>query len=130
MAMPRLCACGSIMARHSASTSDNSTGSRDRLTVPDSISARSRISLISSSRYQPAFKIWSMLRFCSGVGGGLPESTSCANPKMALSGVRSSWLMLEMKSVFARLAFSAAISASPSCCCTRFRAELSVPISK
>ena len=72
MPMPRFCACGSIMARHSSMTSASETGSRDSVTLPDSISARSRISLISSSRYQPALRIWSMFRFCEGVGGGEP----------------------------------------------------------
>ncbi len=33
---------------------------------------------------------------------------SWAKPRIALSGERSSWLMLERKSDFARLAFSAA----------------------
>ena len=35
------------------------------------------------------------------VGAGAPDSTSCAKPRMALSGVRNSWLMLARKSVFA-----------------------------
>jgi hypothetical protein len=35
----------------------------------------------------------------------LPDSMSCAKPRMAFSGVRSSWLMLDRKSDFARLAF-------------------------
>ena len=48
-----------------------------------------------------------MLRFWEAVGGGEPESMSWAKPRIALSGVRSSWLMLERKSDFARLAFSA-----------------------
>ncbi|EWS63190.1 hypothetical protein Y695_03577 [Hydrogenophaga sp. T4] len=86
--------------------------------------------MISSSRYQPALRICPMLRCCVGVGAGVPDSTSCAKPRMALSGVRSSWLMLEMKSVLARLAFSAASTASLSCCSTRLRTELSVPISR
>ena len=68
--------------------------------------------MISSSRYQPALRIWSRLRFCEGVGGGEPDSISWAKPRIALSGVRSSWLMLERKSDFARLAFSAAAIAS------------------
>ena len=49
-----------------------------------------------------------MLAFCEGVGGGESDSISWAKPRIALSGVRSSWLMLERKSDFARLAFSAA----------------------
>jgi hypothetical protein len=37
----------------------------------------------------------------------LNGSNSCAKPRTALSGVRSSWLMLERNSDFARLAASA-----------------------
>ena len=48
-----------------------------------------------------------MLRFWAGVGSGEPDSISWAKPRIALSGVRSSWLMLDRKSDFARFAFSA-----------------------
>ena len=112
--MPPLRACGSIIAWQSASTSASDIGSGDSDSLPDSIRARSRISLISSSRYQPACRIWSMLSFCAGVGAGAPESISCAKPRIAFSGERSSWLMLERKSDFAWLALSAAILASRS----------------
>ena len=102
------CACGSIMASQSASTSASDIASWDSESLPDSISARSRISLISSSRYQPACRIWSMLAFWLGVGLGAPDSTSCAKPRIAFSGERSSWLMLDRKSDLARFACSAA----------------------
>ena len=46
----------------------------------------------------------------------------------ALSGVRSSWLMLERKSDLARLAFFATAMALCSSSSTCFRTELSVPI--
>ena len=105
--MPRVSASGPIMASHSRSTLSSAVGSIDSDSLPDSISARSRISLIKSSRYQPACSIWPMLRFCDGVGAGVPDSINCANPRMADRGVRSSWLMLERKSVFAWLALSA-----------------------
>jgi hypothetical protein len=117
-----------MMARHSIITSASDTGSLETVSLPDSIKARSRISLISSSRYQPALRIWSMLRFCVNVGAGAPVSSSWANPRIALSGVRSSWLMLERKSDLAWLAFSAAPMASFSASSTRCRTELSVPI--
>ena len=52
--MPRCRACGSIMAWQSASTSASAMGSGDIDSLPDSIIERSRISLISSSKYQPA----------------------------------------------------------------------------
>jgi hypothetical protein len=59
--MPRRCARGSIIEWHSSSSSLSETGSTDIESFPDSIVARSRISLINSSRYQPAFRIWMML---------------------------------------------------------------------
>ena len=107
MRMPLFCACGSIMAWHSSMTSTSDMGSSDSDSLPDSINARSRISLISSSRYHPALRIWSMLAFWAGVGSGEPDSINWAKPRIALSGERNSWLMLERNSDFARLAFSA-----------------------
>jgi hypothetical protein len=71
-----------------------------------------------------------MLRFCEGVGDGAPDSITCANPNIAFSGVRSSWLMPDRKSVLARLAFSAASIARVSSDSTRLRTELSVPINR
>ena len=106
-AMARFSAIGSIMARHSDMTSASETGSSESDSFPDSIAARSRISLMSCSRYHPACRIWSMLAFWAGVGGGESESISWAKPRIALSGERSSWLMLERNSDLARLAFSA-----------------------
>jgi len=53
MPMPSCCACGSIMAWHSDMTSANDTDSVDSDTFPDSITERSRISLINFSRCHP-----------------------------------------------------------------------------
>ncbi len=128
--MPRCFACDSIRALQSSMTSASELASTDIDSFPDSISARSRISLISFSRYHPACRIWSMLRFCETVGTGEPDSMSWAKPRMALSGVRSSWLMLERKSDLARLAFSARAMACCSFSSTCLRTELSVPISR
>ena len=105
--MPCFCACDSIMVWHSRMTSISGTGFRDRVSLPDSILARSRISLINSSKYHPPWRIWLRCAIWKGVGRGAPVSINCANPRMALSGVRNSWLMLERKTDFARLAFSA-----------------------
>ena len=44
----------------------------------------------------------------TGVGSGVDDSIICAKPSIATKGLRSSWLMLERKSDFARLALSAA----------------------
>ena len=49
-----------------------------------------------------------MFSFPTGVGAGESDAINWAKPRIALSGVRSSWLMLDRKSDFARLAFSAA----------------------
>ncbi len=48
-----------------------------------------------------------MLAFWVDVGSGEPDSINWAKPRIALSGERNSWLMLERKSDLARLAFSA-----------------------
>src|SRR3989338_7641705 len=53
-------------------TSISDTGSCDSDSLPDSINARSRISLIRSSRYHPALIIWCSLTVCASVGGGEP----------------------------------------------------------
>ena len=71
-----------------------------------------------------------MLRFWMTEGAGSPDSRSWANPRIALSGVRSSWLMLERKSDLARLALSAACIAAFNSDSKRLRTELSVPISR
>ena len=71
-----------------------------------------------------------MLRFCADVGSGDPPSRSWAKPRIALSGVRNSWLMLERNSDFALLASSAAAMAAFSSDSTRLRTELSVPINR
>ncbi len=48
-----------------------------------------------------------MLSFWKAVGGGESDSINWAKPRIALSGERSSWLMLDRNSDLARLAFSA-----------------------
>ena len=62
-----------------------------------------------------------MLSFCDSVGGGESDSINWAKPRMALSGERSSWLMLERKSDLARLAFSAVALALVSAASTLLR---------
>ncbi len=48
-----------------------------------------------------------MLLVWEALGAGEADSINCAKPRIALSGLRSSWLMLERNSDLARLAFSA-----------------------
>ena len=64
------------MAWHSDMTSASDTGSGDSDTFPDSITARSRISLISFSRCHPAWRIWAMLSVWEAVGNGEADSIS------------------------------------------------------
>ena len=85
-----------------------------------------------------------MLSIWLGEGGGDSVSSSWAKPRIALSGERSSWLMLERKSDFERLAFSAnslalcnsafcswsTRSSRPRSSSIFWRAVLSVPISR
>src|SRR5450432_2120272 len=73
-----------------------------------------------------------MLRFWETVGDGKPDSISWAKPRIALSGVRNSWLMLDRKSDFAKLAFSAtalasAMAASTCLLSVRSRVSLAYP---
>ncbi len=107
--MPRCAEAVRVSAWHSSSTSRSSTGSRLIDTLPDSICARFRISLISVSRWLPASTMCcTKPRLRSG--SALPASTwfsNCPKPMIALSGVRSSWLMLDRNSDFARFALSA-----------------------
>ena len=131
MRMPRFCACGSIMARHSSITSTSETGSRDSDTLPDSISARSRISLISSSRYQPALRIWSRLRFCGGVGAGAPDSMQLGEAEDRVER-RAQFVAHAGEKIGLRavglLGRGHGLVSAPSS--TRLRTELSVPISR
>jgi hypothetical protein len=131
--MPRFCACGSIMAWHSSMTSASDTGSSDSDSLPDSISARSRISLISSSRYQPALRIWSMLRFCEGVGGGVPgfhqlgEAEDRVERRAQLVAHAGEEIRFrEVGLLGANLAAMALFSSASTC----LRTVLSVPISR
>ena len=115
MAMPRPAASGAVMWRHSSSSGRRATGSSDRLSVPDSTLARSRISLIKVSRWRPAFRIWPANSFfCSRVDGRRSELRICAKPRMALSGVRNSWLIDDTKADLAWLALRASCIASAS----------------
>ena len=62
----------------------------------------SSTSLIRPSRWRPPRRTWEILSFCFGVGS--LSSRSWPKPRMALSGVRSSWLMRERNSFLAALA--------------------------
>jgi hypothetical protein len=108
MLIPRVAACSSVKLWISERTSDKDTDSFDSDIFPESIAARSRTSLISSKRYHPAWRMRAILLVWEAVGWGEADSINWAKPRIALSGVRNSWLMLERNSDLARLAFSAA----------------------
>ena len=96
------------MAWQSLITSASDTGCKSIAILPDSTSAKSRISSISASRYQPACKICARLLRCASVGGGVPDSINWEKPRIAFSGERNSWLIADRNSDFARFAVSAA----------------------
>ncbi|OIQ68472.1 hypothetical protein GALL_499340 [mine drainage metagenome] len=100
-------ASGSTRVWQSAITASKGTASMLSAAWPDSIDARSRMSLTSSSRYQPPLRICARLLCWLGVGAGEPASMSWAKPRMAFKGERNSWLMLDKNSDLAWLAWSA-----------------------
>src|SRR5665811_1331036 len=112
-------ASGCINATASWTSSPVWTGSREMAIIPTSIRDRSSTSLISASRCRPA------LRMCSTASASswsMAEeiSRSWPNPRMAFSGVRSSWLMRDRNSLFAMLARVASSLASSASRCASF----------
>ncbi len=131
--MPAASATGASNVVTSSRTSLTSTGSVDRLTRPASIREMSSTSLMSDSRWRPATWIWSTLDACSA--GSSSISSSWAKPRMALSGVRSSWLIRDRNSLLAWLARSAPNEAWRSDCsrCIRSvtsREMVTVPVTR
>ena len=82
--------------------------------MPDSIFSMSRMSLIRSSRRWP-------LRSATAVSSPTslstspitPQLMSCSEPMIEVSGVRSSWLRVEVNSFFMRSASSCAVTSRP-----------------
>src|SRR6266850_140478 len=75
------------------------------LSLPDSIFSMSRMSLMMSSRRWPlrsATSVSSLTSFESSPA--TPELSSCSAPMIEVSGVRSSWLSVEVNSFFMRSA--------------------------
>ena len=106
---------GLMVAATSSIIVATSKVSRNSSILPASILDISRMSLISASRCLPAALIFSRSRHEARPGAGrrLPRAASRSNPRMALSGVRSSWLMLARNRLLVRLAVSAASLALP-----------------
>src|SRR3954451_23523657 len=103
--IPRSIASGRTSSSASTSGSQQCTGSSERAWPPASMRVMSSTSLISSSRWWPARRMRST-RACAS--SSRPSSTSSwPKPRIALSGVRSSWLMRERNSLLASLARSA-----------------------
>ena len=105
-------ASGRIRLTASATTSATATGSSDSGSRPASMAAMSSTSLIKASRCRAAFRMKWRFSFCSSVRSS--SSSSWANPRMAFSGVRSSWLIRDRYSLLAAFALSAASLASRS----------------
>jgi len=97
---------GRIRLTVSAATSARATGSRDSDSRPASMAAMSSTSLMRLSRCRAPDMMWPRLSRCSVSRSS--RSSSWANPRMAFSGVRSSWLMRDRYSLLASLACSAA----------------------
>jgi hypothetical protein len=96
----------------SGMSSFSAIGSSDKDKRPASMRAMSRTSLIRSSKCSPALRIWSTDSTCGSLSSSI--CMTWANPRTALSGVRSSWLMRDRNSLLARLARSASCLASAS----------------
>ena len=94
-----------------------------RLASPASTREMSSTSLIRPSRCRPPFAICSTFSRWSAFSSSI--ASSWPKPRMALSGVRSSWLMRERKSLLARLAASAACLAWSSSSSARLRSVMS-----
>ena len=95
-------AIGASSAMHSRTSSCSGTLVMFSTRRPDSMRARSSISLIMSSRCQPARSMLPMVsRWPADSGSRWLRSISWVKPSMALSGVRSSWLMRDRNSVLA-----------------------------
>ena len=94
----------SVSATAPVIASRRSVGARESVIRPASTLDRSRIPLISSSRWRPLRRIASRNSRCCPLTGPMPpESRRSENPMMALSGVRSSWLMLARNSLLSRV---------------------------
>ena len=117
--------CSRARMRTISSTSSSrpfrSTGPVCSCMRPASIFDNSRISLIRVSKWWPARLM--MARFCFSSSNMLFESAIiCEKPITEFKGVRNSWLMLARKTLFARLADCASVTATDSAavrCCTR-----------
>ena len=112
-----------MIAATLSSTADSgkSVFSSDRRSA--SIFERSRMSLMIDSRCRPALSI--LFSRSWNTWGEEPLRSRCVSPRMALSGVRISWLMLARKAPLAWFAASACCCASSICrvrcstCCSR-----------
>ena len=113
--------CARVVTTRSASDSSrsSSTFSRSSLSRPASIFDMSRMSLMTSSRYSPLR--WMSRQYSTYLSEpsapNMPDSMISEKPMMALSGVRSSWLMLARNFDLAWLASSARLVGVASASC-------------
>ena len=106
---PTLAASGTTIVSASSTEERRSTDSSVTVIWPDSTRDRSSTSLTSASRCAPAFSMcWMRASCCSDGGSAVSSRSSWEKPRTAFSGVRSSWLMRDRNSVFARLDASSA----------------------
>ncbi len=94
-------AAGSKAIFSAATKSSRAIGIRSRVASPDSERARSRSWLIMVSSRR-AFRCIASRAVARPPGGSSPRAMCSSGDIIKVSGVRSSWLMFEKKSVLAR----------------------------
>ena len=105
-ARPFSAARGRIDSLQISSSARRSSGLSCRVSLPASMLATSSRSVISTSRCSPDSRIRRMRCCCASLSEA-SICSSCAKPRMALSGVRNSWLIVARKRLLAWFAASA-----------------------
>ena len=106
---------GLLICRHSSTKDFNSISWGTNSNRSWSILEKSKISLIIAKRFCPETNTALAKSVCSW--SSRVESKSSVMPKIPLSGVRTSWLMVAIKAAFASAAASAAFFSLTNCLC-------------
>jgi len=100
----RAAAIGASMPRTLSTSGPTAMGRMSRFSSPASIRPMSRISSTRETRCSPAVRIWSTDSRESESAGSTSRSSSWPNPRIAFSGVLSSWLIRDRNALFCWLA--------------------------
>jgi hypothetical protein len=103
---PRSRACGSVSWRTRSRTSGTEKSIRSSSSPPASTREKSRMSLMTASRWRPESRIASTWR--RSLSGRSAAASRSAMPSTPVSGVRISWLIAARNSALARAASSPA----------------------